>query len=302
MIHRLPAQPLYLRARIGRLLEEAGAVPLKRSVYVLPERRAAAERLKEVASEARAGGGEAFVAVASFPEPGVDRLLTEQFREARRSDWERLAGELDAVSLEDPAMLRAPLRRLRREADRIAAIDFFPAAGSREVRRRLVRLEKQLRRGPVRPPARRGQRRVWTTRRGIQIDRIASAWFIRRFLDPLARFRFVDPKEPRREGEVRFDMPEGDFTHDEDRCTFETLVRHAKNRDPAVKAVAEIVHDLDLGDGKFARPEAPGVSRLVQGIVRAHASDQRRLEAGLALFDDLYESFRQTAVSSRKSR
>ena len=144
--------------------------------------------------------------------------------------------------------------------------------------------------------------RTWVTRPGVKIDRIATAWFVRRFIDPKAKFRFAAPDargallEGRSSNaELRFDMVGGDFTHDGDRCTLETLVRTVGLPDRGVKAIAEIVHDLDLKDGKFGRPEAPGIARMIEGIVARYANDEERLEKGFAMFDDLHE-----ALSARK--
>jgi hypothetical protein len=145
-------------------------------------------------------------------------------------------------------------------------------------------------------PARLGFRgRTWATRRGVQIDRIASAWLIRRFIDPRARFRFVDPKERPLTGELRFDMPGGDFSHEGDRCTFETLIARAGLEDASLAEIAQIVHDIDLKDGKFARPEAPGLERLLIGLILSSPRDEARLERGSALFDQLYRSFQKKA-------
>jgi len=133
--------------------------------------------------------------------------------------------------------------------------------------------------------------RVWITRTGVHVDRIASAWLIRRFVDPEARFRFVPAKGYRPEpGELRFDMFEAEYTHEGDRCTFETLVRRFGLRDPALRAIAEIVHDIDCKDAKFGRAEATGVERLLAGIARKHATDATRLRRGAAVFDNLYQS------------
>jgi hypothetical protein len=134
--------------------------------------------------------------------------------------------------------------------------------------------------------------RTWATRRGVQIDRIASAWLIRRFLDPKARFRFVDPGEERLPGELRFDMPGGDFTHEGDRCTFEMLLARVARPDRALREIAQIVHAIDLKDDKFDRPEASGVERVVLGIVLECLEDADRLKRGFALFDELYAAFR----------
>jgi hypothetical protein len=131
--------------------------------------------------------------------------------------------------------------------------------------------------------------RTWVTRQGIFVDRIASAWLIRRFIDPDARFTFVAPQgyvpAP---GELRFDMFQAEYTHEGDRCTFETLLRRFALDDPALVPIAEIVHDIDLKDGKFGREDALGIERVLAGIAAAHADDATRLEHGAALFDGLY--------------
>jgi hypothetical protein len=135
--------------------------------------------------------------------------------------------------------------------------------------------------------------RTWVTRQGVKVDRIASAWLIRRFLDPDARFKFVPARGYRPlPGELRFDMFEAEYTHDGDRCTFETLLRAFGQRDRALRAIGEIVHDLDMKDEKYGRREAAGLAAMIAGIVRAFPDDAARLDRGAALFDDLYASLR----------
>lgn len=141
--------------------------------------------------------------------------------------------------------------------------------------------------------------KTWVTRPGVKIDRMASAWFIRRFIDPRARFRFVDPASPKRDGEIRFDMTGGDFTHVRDRCTLETLVARVGLPDKGVRAIAEIVHDLDLKDAKFKRPETAGVKVLLDGLMARTSGDEERIDRAMSVFDDLHEA---TAGPSRRSR
>jgi len=134
--------------------------------------------------------------------------------------------------------------------------------------------------------------RVWVTRQGVKIDRMASAWLIRRFIDTTATFKFVPPRGYRPErAEVRFDMFEAEFTHDGANCTFETLLERFGLRDRALRAIGEIVHDIDCKDERFARAEAPGLALVVDGIARAHADDAERIERAAAMFDDLYAHF-----------
>ena len=132
------------------------------------------------------------------------------------------------------------------------------------------------------------------TRRGIQVDRIASAWLIRRFIDPEARFKFVLGHEyAPGAGELRFDMFEAEFTHDGDLCTFEVLLRHFGLKEAALRSLGEIVHDIDLKDAKFARPEALGLDGLIAGIAMRHKEDEARLAEGAAVFDSLHAYFKR---------
>jgi len=134
--------------------------------------------------------------------------------------------------------------------------------------------------------------RTWVTRRGVLVDRIASAWLIQGFLDHEARFRFVTPGEAPAPGELRFDMAEADFGHEGDRCTFETLVERFSPDDPALRQLAEIIHDLDLKDGKYGRVETPGVALLIAGLAASEPDDAARIHQGRGLFDCLYSALR----------
>ena len=136
--------------------------------------------------------------------------------------------------------------------------------------------------------------RTWVTRQNVHVDRIASAWLIRRFIDVEARFKFVAARgyKPKR-GELRFDMYEAEYTHVGEECTFQTLVRQFGLRDSALRAISEAVHDIDCKDEQFNRPETAGISGLVSGIVQAHDDDHARIERGSAVLDDLYAFFRK---------
>src|SRR2546427_145278 len=142
-----------------------------------------------------------------------------------------------------------------------------------------------------------------TAREGVYVDRIASAWLIRRFIDSKARFKFVAAEgyRPRR-GELRFDMFEAEYTHEGDACTFETLVARFGLGDRAFRVIAEIVHDIDCKEAKFGRPEASGIERLIAGIAKQHAEDGARLASGTALFDALHAALAATAAGTGAAR
>ena len=299
LIHQLPPEPLYLRAKIRQRLTRVGAVALKNAVYVLPRRDECLEDFQWIIEEAIAGGGDAYLSEAEFLGGGTDQALIEQFRAERDAEYAALLEEVRDWRREKDKDLPARAARARKRLEEIHRIDFFEAPRRKEAVRQVAGLDAASRRprrgrGPGRSSL---VNRTWVTRRNIHIDRIATGWAIRRFVDPRARFRFVDPKEPPRKGEIRFDMVGGDFSHEGDRCTFETLVARAGLTDRALAEVGEIVHDIDLKDEKFGRPEAPGIERLVTGLALANPEDDTRLERGLVLFDELYRSFRRKTPS-----
>jgi len=202
--------------------------------------------------------------------------------------------------------LEVDLRRLRRRFAEVCAIDFFEARGREAAAGLIGGLEAKLRPAPV-PSAQpspgidscRG--RTWVTRKGIHVDRMASGWLIRRFIDKDARFKFVIGKDYRPEpGEFRFDMFDAEFTHEGDCCTFEVLLTRFSLGDPGLRAIAEIVHDIDLKDAKYGRQDALGFERLVAGIAMAHKEDETRLERACRVLDDLYEFFRRKPEKRRE--
>jgi hypothetical protein len=310
LIHQLPPKPAYLRVRIGRRLAALGAIALKNTVYALPRTEAAQEDLAWVLREITEAGGEAIVTAAALLEGLSDADVESLFHAARAADYERIAeraAKLDAVlrrrSSSLPPRAAAELRRLEAQLAGAIAIDFFEAPGREVAEGRLEAIAARLR-AHARPepdagaaaPARIDLRELsgstWVTRRGVHVDRIACAWLIRRFLDPDARFAFVAPRGYRvRPGEIRFDMYDAEFTHEGDRCTFEVLLDAAEIKDPALRAVAEIVHDIDLKDAKFGRPETAGVALLLEAVARSDRDDEVRLARGGQIFEDLYRGF-----------
>ena len=130
---------------------------------------------------------------------------------------------------------------------------------------------------------------TWVTRRGVEIDRMASAWLIRRFIDPEARFRFVDERSYRhRNGALRFDMTDGEYTHEGERCTFETLLRQFDLRRASLQRIGELVHDLDLKDDKFGHTERKAFGAALRRVIRTERDDDARLARAFEYLDGLY--------------
>jgi hypothetical protein len=305
LIHQIPPKPDYFRVKVRRRLQRIGAIALKNSVYVLPSCDDALEDFRWLLREIVAEGGEATVCEAELVEGVTRSELEAMFAAERDAEYAGLVTATQGLTqaggdLTDSARrteLEAELGRLRRRMEEIEALDFFGATGRRGAQRAIATLEARLRRpsGTAGGPAQRGgeemRGRTWVTRRDVHIDRIASAWLIRRFIDPKARFKFTGAKTYKpRKGEVRFDMFEAEYTHEGDRCTFETLLDRAGLKDRALRAIGEIVHDIDCKDTKFGREEAAGIAALVRGLARAYPDDDARLERGAAALDDLYAS------------
>jgi hypothetical protein len=312
LIHQVPPKPNYFRVKVWRRLQRLGAVAIKSSVYVLPRTEQTYEDFQWVMREIIEAGGEASICEARFVEGISDEQVEALFHAARDADYAQLAEDVrklfdslpvgkevtDAQRREAEAQLA---RHGRRFAE-VTAIDFLGARGREAVDGLFAGIEQRLRAkivGAVTTSEARADRtsvreRTWVTRTGIHIDRIASAWLIRRFIDQTATFKFVPGKgyRPGR-SELRFDMFEAEYTHEGDQCTFEVLVKRFQVADPALRPIAEIVHDIDLKDAKFERPEAAGIDRLVAGIAMAEKSDEGRLAQGSAVFDALYEYFRR---------
>jgi hypothetical protein len=279
LIHQLPPKPDYFRVKIWRRLQSLGAVAIKNSVYALPYTAQASEDFQWLRKEISAGGGDASVCRAAFIDGLTDAQVESLFRAARDAEYAEIARAAEKVtSATEPPRLE---RRLRD----IVAIDHFDASGRKTAEAAVAKLKTHSKPNGKRERPR--TRRVWVTRPDVHVDRIASAWLIKRFIDPKARFVFGESTADA----VSFDMFEGDYTHEGDRCTFEVLLqRFGLEQDGALRAIAEMVHDVDLKDGKFGRDETTGFERLIAGIVKRHARDEARIERGADLLNDLYES------------
>ena len=278
-IHQLPPKPDYLRVKVRRRLQRIGAMPLKNSVYVLPDRAECREDFEWLLREVLADGGEATIGGAVMLGGTTDAELESAFRRERNAEY---------AQVETEARSGGPHDRLRRKLEGIMRNDFFGASGRAAAERAVSGTGE---RGEVGAS-------TWVTRSGVFVDRIASAWLIRRFIDPAARFRFVAEHDVVHPGELRFDMFGGEYTHEGDRCTFETLLHRFALFDAALVAIGEIVHDIDLKEERYRRPETSGIESVLQGIALATPDDGERLERGASLFESLYARLRSESATS----
>jgi hypothetical protein len=310
LIHQLPTKPAYFRVKIWRRLQGIGAVAVKSTVYALPANAETQEDFEWLLKEIITGGGEAMVCEARLIGGLSDAQVRALFDAARDAGYAEIAEEARAFSVgldadgtpEKRVEVRIQLGRLRKRLAEIVAVDFFGANGREPAEGLIAGLEARVaedkemveeQQRPAAHPTAELKGRTWVTRRGVHVDRIACGWLIRRFIDPDATLRFVSGKGyVPKSGELRFDMFEAEFTHEGDRCSFEVLLARTGITDPALHAIAEIVHDIDLKDGKFGREETVGISHLISGIAVANSNDEQRIAQGAPVFDNLYQYFR----------
>ena len=307
LIHQIPPKPDALRVKIWRRLQQVGAVAIKPSVYVMPLTEQSREDLSWTLRRIVEGGGDGSISEARFVQGLSDEQILALFHNARKADYEKLIQEAGALYAQwssqesdprDPAVKGpAQLSRLQRRLDDISAIDFFRTPERAAAELQLKELEKLL----AGPPTTETDAvdgfanlkgKTWVTRGNLFVDRLACSWLIRRFVDNKAALKFVpDPQYQPQTNEIRFDMFDGEYTHQGDLCTFEVMIQRLQIRDHALGPLSEVVHDIDLKDEKFGRSETFGFNALLTGLVAEHPDDNERINEGFRLFDNLYAYF-----------
>jgi hypothetical protein len=296
----VPPHPSSLRVRVWRRLKSLGAVPLKRSAYLLPDTPERYEDFQWLAQEVQRAGGEATLVRVQQIENMSEADVLQLFHEPRDRDYRQLAVRyrklLQSLDKKKGTRPRAQdeLVKLSKDHQRIRDIDFLDAPGGAEVRRLEEAITMRTRRPESPRPAPAPtldltalKGRQWVTRPRPHVDRVASAWLIKRFVDAAATFVFANPAEFPPDA-IPFDVPGVDFTHHGEDCTFETLIKRARLRDRRLGRLAEIVHEADLRDGKYPHEEARGIDVAIRALLAQSPDDHKVLEHGVALFEGLY--------------
>lgn len=304
----LPAKNQTGRMRVWRRLNGQGAVIIKSALYALPARPDLHEQLTWLVKEVDDLAGEALFLETGPPANMTATDLSACFTQARDADWQAL--ELSILPLLDLTRqsgfdidaLEASRRKLAKRADALQAIDYFPGGRGQRVAALLGELATQLTGGgpdtPVGPaiprlPASDYLGKIWITRQSPYIDRLASFWLVRRFIDPEARIDFVPPdaRPAAQEGTIRFDMDEAEFTHVGPLTTFEVLCAAFSLEANVPARLREVIRAIDLNDIEAGPPEALGVKQVLDGMAMAQPDDVRLTDNALALFDALLASY-----------
>jgi len=306
LVHQIPPKPNTFRVKIWRRLQKIGAVAIKQSVYAMPCSDHSLEDLSWTLKEIVAGGGDGSIFEAHFVEGLSDEQIISLFQNARKADYEKIIQEANRLlanwsSVEGdqglPVKRSAHLSRLKARLDETITIDFFNASERGTADILFKELEKVINNSkPVKIEGKGETKnlkgRTWVTRKNLFVDRISCGWLIKRFIDESAEFKFVSQSRYNSKNEeLRFDMFDSEFTHKEDKCTFEVMIEKFRFQDKALNLMAEVIHDIDLKDAKFSRMETHGVKALLMGLVAARTDDHLRMKEGFAFFENLYAYF-----------
>lgn len=299
LLYGLPTKKSAARVNLWRQLKKCGALPLKTSAYLLPDQPQHHERLQWLAQQVRDGGGEAtLIRVTEIEGLGHDDIV-RQFNEARAVDYDGLISALTGLIARNRKRLDesfpTDLDKVTRQFEDIHKLDFFNCPRAQDAQMLMkratgLRSAKSKRSAPL--AARKFVGQTWLTRPRPEIDRVGSAWLIRKFIDPKAKFIF-DTDAAKHPDAIPYDMFEVEFSHHGDDCTFETLVKRFGITDKAVLKIAEMVHDADLEDGKFQTAACVGIDQVLKGWARSGVSDAELLRRGGECFDALYHQLRK---------
>jgi len=310
LLMSLPPSPTRHRVGVWRKLQRMGAVKLRGAAWILPESPETTELFQWLVQEIQSFRGEATLLRVDRIETMSDEQVSALFHKARSAEYQAVlqgcrevtaqVDRLKSAHRGSVPQVRARLDALKRELDRIQAIDYLESPAGQRARASWEAVAKRLRAVEAKP--RMGGRTprtsvppagsTWVTRPRPHIDRIASAWLVKRFCDPAARFAFADAADAARKG-IPFDILGVEYGHHGEDCTFETLVKRFAIKDRRVRLIAEIVHEADLHDGKFTRQESTGVDLAIKGMAATTQDDHELLERGMALFDGLYTVLKQ---------
>jgi hypothetical protein len=291
LVFSLPRKKGSLRVSVWRKLQRYGSLPLGNSGYLLPNDTANREKFEWLATTIRSARGDSSVVEVQSIDNYSTPQLKKRFLEARSDDYRALLTETEGARTSKLSALQ--IARLRQRFQDISGIDFFCNPMRKQVERALAALNPSDRSvasiGKISPAAYRD--RVWITRPRPGVDRVMSAWLIRKYIDRRARFAFDGELKTPRDA-VAFDMYDGGFGHRGEDCTFETLTKAFRIRDKAVQIMGQIVHDADLFDDKFGRKEGFGIDQVMKGLATQNSRDSELLDHGMELAEALYQSLR----------
>ncbi len=322
LIHQMNPQQTSERVKIWRRLQGIGALSIKKSVYILPFNNTTYEDFQWIYQEITSYGGDATIFKANTIEEYTDQEIIKQFQEQRNLEYDQIISEaLDLRSQWNNYLQnKTPedmltkylytLEKLKKSLKEIISRDYFHSSKKDQSEEILANMLQMMKSGASTYflndqkkiyNLKDYQNRIWYTRKNIHIDRIASGWLIKRFIDPGAQFRFIKEDEKIING-VGFDLYEGEFTHIGEDCTFETLIKSFDLQHESLIQIAEIIHDIDLKDNKFSRVESEGINQVIRGLSLLFSNDDKLLNECMLLLDGLYKYYDKNHSLNNKEK
>jgi CRISPR/Cas system-associated endoribonuclease Cas2 len=318
LVHQILTPNSKERVKVWRAIKKTGAVLYRNSVYILPFSKERLEDFQWVCQQINDSRGEASIFVSSPENNKEDALMRAAFRKVRDEEYASLFKSTEQfrnrIQAKDRKALTSNVRKkyekeakqLRESFNEIRSLDFFPDSNPKKLQQLLSEIAKwlaadtdSLKLSPIQIRSKKDyQKKIWTTREGIHIDRLCSAWLIRRFIDRSAKFIFA-PEKKLPANAIPFDVFGAEFSHHGDDCTFETLLKAFRIQDRALQEIAEIIHDIDLKDHKFGRVEANGLDLVIRSLGDSIHDDHQFLELGSSILDGLYEFFHHGTTEVR---
>lgn len=313
-IHQIAQNSTTLRVKVWRNLKKHGAVLFKNAVYVIPYTKQHEEILQWLCKQIKDEGSDASLFITKSIDKRQDEEMIKYFHEVCDKEYLALITACDDVAKKIEQMeetggitdsasseLKKSVNEILKSTEEIASTDFFHAPQKERLIKKIEFLGKKLANWQkiTKKEVSVMQKvyqvkdffgKKWVTRKDVFVDRMASAWLIRKFIDPKARFVFVS-KDKKDTNAIPFDMYGSEFTHLGEDCTFETLIKAFRLKDPALQPLAEIVHDIDLEDDKYGRKETEGIQRIIKGLKQQQKDDNKLIEKGSEIFDALYQYF-----------
>lgn len=318
LVHQMPPKPTSSRVKVWRRLQTIGAVPIKNSIYVLPFTREACEDFQWLREEIIAQKGDAAIFKANCIEGINDRDIISQFQRTRDKNYDEIVSwatrlkkliegsiKKNRVTTAQKEKYEAELKKLKARLNGAISLDYFHAPNRERTEKAMKDCNKMIeglkvsqdktqsveKLSPIKIYDKNEfKNKTWATRKGLHIDRIASGWLIKRFIDKGANFSFISEDAVVKKG-IAFDAYNAEFSHHGEDCTFETLLKSFTIKDPVLVQIAEIVHDIDLKDDKFGRTETEGINQIIIGLSQRLKNDKKLLERGMEIFDSLYEYY-----------
>ncbi len=293
------------RVAVWRRLKRLGAITFNSGVYVLPNKEDCLESFQWLVQEVQEAKGDSVVMKVEKFEGLSDGEVMEEFRKACKEDYKELNERLlkleKELNTKKFKQIKDKLRSLENQFLEIAKVDFFQSPYGKDIVNRMKKIKQKIDSTPSTAPGLPSfpiadyKNKKWVTRPRPHVDRLSSIWLIRKFINKNAKIRYADDPRP---DEIPFDMKGVMLGHHQNLCTFETFLAIFNLQDSSLKIMGEIIHEIDLRDGKFFHPQIEGIAAILDGWRQSGLPNEELETHGVVLFEGLFSVLNRDTQSS----